>query len=131
MTGYELIASRVGEAIYSGYVCTIAPVGCACEIPILQRVVFTFSDQDSLLYTFAGDGFSAEWAMDRVGANQWSYTIPVYDNAGDFQGAFFTLLTFTQDGYILTQGADLQEGGLVSCPDVNFRRMRSATAPAP
>src|SRR5687767_9507142 len=31
LTGYEIIASNAGDAVYSGYTCTIFPEGCACE----------------------------------------------------------------------------------------------------
>ena len=64
--------------------------------------------------------------MSHLGPDQWSYTIPMYNEAGEFQGAFFSLLTFNEDGYVYNLGADLDEGGIVTCPDVTFRRITSA-----
>lgn len=131
VTGYELIAIRIGEAVYSGYACTIAPVGCACDQPVIQRASFEFVSEGTMLYKFMGSGYGAEWQMDRIGPNQWSYTIAMYDQGGQFEGAFFVLVTFAEDGFIITQGADLDEGGMIACPDVFFRRMMSDTAPEP
>lgn len=126
VTGYELIAIGAGEAFYSGYACAVSPVGCACDEPIIQRAVFEFTEGGQLRYRFAGGGYGSEWLMDRLGPNQWSYTISMYREEGQFEGAYFVLLTFTQDGYQFTQGADLDEGGLVTCPDVFFQRMMSS-----
>jgi hypothetical protein len=131
VTGYELIATSLGEAVYSGYACTIAPVGCACEEPVIQKASFAFVSEGQMSYTFSGSGYGSEWLMTRIGRNQWSYTIPMYRQDGTFEGAFFVLLTFTEDGFIITQGADLDEGGMVACPDVYFRRLMSDATPEP
>jgi hypothetical protein len=130
LTGYELIAAGVGEAVYSGYSCTIAPIGCACEIPVIEQVSFTFTPEGRLFYHFKGDGYEAEWDMGRLGPNQWGYTLPLYDQAGTFEGAYFALLTFNQDGYILNVGMNFNTGEIVTCPTVTFRRVMSPAAGA-
>jgi hypothetical protein len=128
LTGYELIAAGVGEAVYSGYSCAIAPIGCACETPVIERVSFTFTPEGRLLYHFKGDGYEAEWDMGRLGPNQWGYTLPLYDQAGGFEGAYFALLTFNQDGYVLNLGMNFDTGEIVTCPTVTFRRVMSPAA---
>lgn len=123
MTGYELIAFNLGEAVYSGYSCTIAPVGCSCEEPVLERVVFNFQSEYRMSYTFAGDGYQATWEMTRLGPNQWGHTLPLYDEEGQIHGALIALLTFTADGFLYNLGADYQDGQVITCPDVSFRRV--------
>jgi len=123
MTGYELIAFNLGEAVYSGYSCTIAPVGCSCEEPVLERVVFNFLSEYRMSYTFAGEGYQATWEMTRVGPNQWNHTLPLYDEEGKVHGALIALLTFTADGFLYNLGADYQVGQVITCPDVSFRRV--------
>jgi hypothetical protein len=126
LTSNEISAARFGEAVYSGYSCVIVPEGCACEIPVIERSSFTFLDENTMNFAFKGDGYAAQWEMSHLGPDQWSYTIPMYNEAGEFQGAFFSLLTFTEDGYVYNLGADLDEGGIVTCPDVTFRRISTA-----
>lgn len=128
LTGYELIAAGLGEAVYSGYSCTIAPIGCACETPVIEQVSFTFTPERRLLYHFRGDGYEAEWDMGRLGPNQWGYTLPLYDEEGNFEGAYFALLTFNQDGYVLNVGMNFNTGEIATCPTVTFRRVMSPTA---
>jgi hypothetical protein len=125
LSGYELAAARAGTAVYSGYNCTIAPVGCACEAPVILRVTFTFTTDGHLNYQFAGDGFAAEWFMNRLGPDRWEHTFQfVYEvEDGSAVGAIFAFLEFTSDGYILTQGANLDAEGIVTCPEINFRRL--------
>jgi hypothetical protein len=126
LTSNEVAAARSGESVYSGYRCLLAPEGCACEIPIIERSSFTFVSENTMAFTFKGDGYAAEWEMNHLGPDQWSHTIPMYDEAGEFQGAFFSLLTFTEEGYVVNVGSDFDEGGIVTCPDVTFRRISSA-----
>jgi hypothetical protein len=126
LTSNEISAARFGEAVYSGYSCVLAPEGCACEIPVIERSSFTFLTENTMTFAFKGDGYAAEWEMSHLGPDQWSYTIPMYNEAGEFQGAFFSLLTFTDEGYVYNLGADFDEGGIVTCPDVTFRRIASA-----
>lgn len=127
ITGFELIALRAGPAYYSGYNCTITPLGCACETPVIHQVTFNITQDNHLSYVFAGDGYSAEWLMDDLGPNEWGYTFAFnYETeAGQVLGAIFALMTFTEDGYVLTQGANLDAGGIVTCPDIHFRRIPS------
>ncbi len=129
MTGYELIAFNLGEAVYSGYNCTLAPVGCSCEEPVLERIVFEFLSEYKMRYTFAGEGYQATWEMTRIGPNQWEHTLPIYDEEGQIYGAVFALLTFTSDGFIYNLGANYQDGELITCPDVSFRRVMSDESP--
>jgi hypothetical protein len=126
LTSNEISAARFGEAVYSGYSCVMAPEGCACEIPVIERSSFTFLDENTMNFAFKGDGYAAQWEMSHLGPDQWTYTIPMYNEAGEFQGAFFSLLTFTEDGYVYNLGADFDEGGIVTCPDVTFRRISTA-----
>ena len=129
LTANEVAAARAGEAVYSGYSCVVTPQGCACEIPVIERSTFTFAPEGHMLFHFTGDGYASEWEMSRLGPDQWSYTIPMFSQSGDFQGAFFVLLTFTPDGYVYNLGADFDEGGIVTCPDVTFRRLSTAGQP--
>ncbi len=130
LTGYELIAARAGEAVYSGYACVIAPVGCACEQPVLERVTFTFDPAGHMDYAFAGDGYAATWRMTRLGASQWGYTQGYTLEGTDIRVAHIILLTFTASGFIRNDGADLSDGTIVTCPDVTYRRLAMPT-PAP
>jgi hypothetical protein len=126
LTSNEVAAARFGESVYSGYSCVLTPEGCACEIPVIERSSFTFVSENTMTFAFKGDGYAAVWEMSHLGPDQWSYTLPMIGDAGEFQGAFFSLLTFTEDGYVYNLGADFDEGGIVTCPDVTFRRISSA-----
>ncbi len=127
LTGYELLAARAGEAIYSGYACAIAPVGCACETPVIERISFTFAEPGHLSYHFAGDGYQATWEMTRLGANQWGYTQGYIIEGTETVVSHVILLTFTDTGFIRNDGVDFREEGFVSCPDVTFRRLAVPT----
>lgn len=127
LTGYEIIAARFGQAIYSGYTCTIAPVGCACEQPVLEQVTFSFDDNDHMNYRFEGDGYATTWRMNRLGANQWGYTQGYTLEGTDSRVAHIVLLTFIDSGFIRNDGAVIDEGAPVACPDVTYRRLPSST----
>jgi len=123
LTTNELDAQAAGEAVYSGYTCVISPEGCACEEPIVERITFTFEEDNILRYNFKGDGYSSEWEMTRLAPNQWSYTLPIYNNSGNFTGAFTVLMTLNSSGFEYNLGADYGQDGFVSCPTINFRRV--------
>jgi hypothetical protein len=127
LTGNEIIAARFGQAVYSGYTCTIAPVGCACEQPVLEQVAFTFDDNDHMNYRFEGDGYATTWRMNRLGANQWGYTQGYTLEGTDSRVAHIVLLTFIDTGFIRNDGAVIDDGVPVTCPDVTFRRLPSST----
>lgn len=131
VAGYELVAIGAGESVYSGYTCTIAPVGCACDQPLVQRATFEFVNETTMRYTFSGGGFGSEWLLARLAPNQWGYEIGMVDDEGVEEGVYFVLLTFTEDGFIITQGANLDEGGMIACPDVYFRRVQSGGTAEP
>ncbi len=127
MTGYEMIAASVGTANYSGYGCLLTPVGCACELPALQQVTFDFRADGTLHYRFEGEGFAETWEMNRVAPNQWEYISAVHSEERGAQiGEGRALLSFTEDGYVFAQMVDFYEQGIVTCPDVTFRRLMSA-----
>lgn len=123
LTGYELVAARTGEAVYSGYACVISPVGCACEQPVLERITFTFPEDNVAEYHFAGDGYATTWTLEREGPNQWGYTQNFGMEGTDLTVSQFMLLTFTESGFIRTEGARLSDNSLVACPDVYFNRL--------
>ncbi len=131
MTGYEIIAANVGSAVYSGYSCVWSPVGCACELPLLLEATFTFTPEGRLHYFFKGDDFQALWEMERAAPNQWLYKTDIQSEEQDNRkiGEGLTLLSFTQDGYVITQMVDLYEQGIVTCPDVTFQRLMGTPAP--
>ncbi len=125
MTGYEMVAQNVGRVAYGGYACTgiVAEVGaCECNTKVAEYVTFTFPTTDTLQVTFEGIGYSSTWEMVRVGANQWSYSVPLFDESGVQVGTYFAMLNFTPDGYIRTEGADFG-GAIVTCPDTAFTRV--------
>lgn len=132
LTGFELLAARIGTAIYTGYNCSyIAEPGCVCNEAVIQRVTFTFVTGDRMLYSFGGSGYAAEWPMDRLGADQWGYTFRQGINesgAADAgaPGDYSYMLAFTENGYTLTQGANVGTT-FVSCPTITFRRLMSST----
>jgi len=127
MTGYEMLAAQIGAASYSGYTCLITPAGCACELPLIQQVTFTFNADGTLSYRFEGEGYAATWPMQRVGPNQWEYALSIRSEQRDETiGEARALITFTETGYIFTQMVDYFDSGLVACPDVHFRRLASS-----
>lgn len=130
MTGYEMLAAQIGAASYGGYTCLITPAGCACELPLIQQVTFTFNADGTLNYRFEGEGYAATWPMQRVGPNQWEYALSIRSEQRDETvGEARALITFTETGYIFTQIVDYFDSGLVACPDVHFRRLASSDRP--
>jgi hypothetical protein len=117
------VTAQTGEAVYSGYTCVISPVGCACEQPVLERITFTFPDDNTAEYHFAGDGYASTWTLEREGPNQWGYTQDFGMEGTDLTVSQFMLLTFTESGFIRTEGARLSDDSLVACPDVYYRRL--------
>lgn len=129
LTGYEIIAANAGEAMYSGYSCDISTVGCACETPIFERVQFTFPSVDRSDYRFAGEGYETTWELTRVGASQWSYR-QLYSLEGtEISIDHSLLLTFIDTGYIRNELARFDDGTIITCPDVYFRRISSSAQP--
>lgn len=130
LSGYELLANSTGEASYSGYACVMAPVGCACDQPIIQRVRFNFTANNKLLYEFrAGSQPASTWELGHAGVNQWDYRAPIKGDDGSTQAYFLALITFTQEGYLVTQAANMASGAIVQCPDVVFHRLAEGAAP--
>ncbi len=131
---YEPTAAAVGSVPYSGYSCNLTADGCTCDSASVIRASFTFQPGDKLTYVFRGDTYGASWEMSRLGPNQWSYTIPIgADQDSGTQAAsgnFFTVLTFTVDGFTLLQREDLGNGKQVTCPEVPYTRL-SAVTPGP
>jgi len=124
LTDLELAVGSLGETSYSGYSCVIAPAGCACETPVIQSALFTFTPDNRLLYAFEPVGAArVEWQLDHAGVNQWSYAAPLRDSSGNTQALLLALLSFTTDGYILTQVTTMSTGETVDCPDVIFHRL--------
>jgi hypothetical protein len=123
LTGEEIIASRTGLANYSGYTCLITPAGCSCELPLLQKASFTFTP-DGLEFHFEGDGYGTTWTMQRVGPNQWEESKVIHSEVQNQNiGEARALLSFTTDGYIYTQLYTFNDTGVVTCPDITFRRL--------
>jgi hypothetical protein len=133
LTGFELIAARIGTATYTGYNCSyIAEPGCVCDEAVIQRVTFTFETGDRMHYSFGGSGYAAEWPMARLAPNQWGYTFRQgIDEASAVEagapGDYSYMLQFTEIGYALTQGANVGTT-FVSCPTITFQRLMSSTA---
>jgi len=125
LTSLELIVGGLGETSYSGYVCGIAPQGCACETPVIQKATFTFTPENRLLYDFEPmGGAHTQWQLDHAGVNQWSFASPLKDSAGTTQALALALLSFISDGYIVTQVTTMSTGEVVKCPNVIFRRLQ-------
>lgn len=130
MTGYEIIASQVGTANYSGYTCVLTPAGCACELPAIQEVTFNFRPDGALEYSFTpeGGGSGSLWEMYRAGANEWEYRFSVEsDEQGGAIGQGRLLLSFNEAGYSLNQLVEFAGSGIITCPEVNFRRLPSGS----
>lgn len=127
MTGYEIIAAGVGPATYSGYRCVISPDGCACEIPLVQDVSFSFEPDGTLVYTFAVGEQQETRSLQRVAPNQWEDVRDIVsEESSAMIGEGHVLVTFTETGYAYNQFVHFYDSGLVSCPEVTFRRMMGA-----
>ena len=123
LTGQEIIAANAGEATYSGYSCLVTTAGCACELPETRTAEFVFRQDEFMDFYFAGEGYQTKWEMLRVGPNQWEKAESIYSVEKDEAiGEVRALLSFTEDGYVFTQIVDYFEVGIVTCPDVYFRR---------
>lgn len=124
MTGYEVIAAGVGTASYSGYACLITAAGCACELPLIQQVTFTFNPDGTLSYRFEGEGYASTWVLLRAGPNQWEYALSIRSDVRDEAvGEARALISFTDTGYVYSQFVNYFDTGLVVCPEVTFRRL--------
>lgn len=127
---YEPTAAAAGSAPYSGYACTFAADQCSCETAVVIKAAFTFNPGDKMTYEFHGDTYGAAWEMTRLAANQWSYTIPIgADETGSNSaqaGHYFTVLTFTHDGFTLLQSEDKGDGTQLTCPAVSYKRLTAA-----
>ncbi len=123
LTLEEMNAEAAGEAAYAGRSCILSPAGCACEQDLVEYMSFAFPTNAQLVRTFTGPGYANSWEMVRIGENQWSYSsLPVTFEGDDSIVAInFAFLTFTPNGYILTQGADFGSA-IQTCPDVQFIR---------
>ena len=127
----ESAALGLGEVTYSGYACVTAQAGCACETPIVTKARFSLTADNHLSYQFSGlNGPASEWLFDHAGVNYWTYGTTSLDANGQPQALLLVSLSFTKDGYVLTQVANWVTGEVVQCPNVDFRRVNSST-PAP
>jgi hypothetical protein len=125
LSSLEQTAAARGSATYTGYTCVIAPVGCACENPVIQDVTFNFTPDNRLLYDFTPRGSTpAEWQLDHAGFNQWSYTAPVSTQSGQV-ATLLALLSFTQVGYIVTQVATYRGGEISECKNIDFHLLNT------
>ena len=117
----ELAAGKRGVATYTGYACTIAPAGCACETSLIQDSSFTFTPDNRLLYDFTVKGGTpAQWQLDHIGYNQWSYTAPVSVTGSQDDALLLALLSFTSTGYQITQDVTYRTGDIAKCDNVDF-----------
>jgi len=124
---HELAAAQLGKATYSGFSCTLMSDSCTCDQPTIQRIEFTFEPGNKMLYTFAGDSFSAQWQMARVSPDEWSYTLRIGTDETSGTpasgGGYFFLITLTDAGFVMAQREDRGNGEVVTCPDAVFTRM--------
>jgi hypothetical protein len=131
ITAVEFTALEQGEATYSGYLCTTARAGCACETPTVHKASFTLTPNNQLAFRFSAlDGPVSEWLFDHAGVNYWTFGTTTTDANGQAQALLLVSLSFTPDGYVLTQVANWASGEVVECPNVDFRRVDTST-PAP
>lgn len=129
MSGYEMIAAGVGPATYSGYRCVVSPDGCSCEIPLVQDAAFAFESDGTLTYSFSAGDQQETRSLQRIAPNQWEDVRDIVsDESGDQIGEGHVLITFTETGYAYNQFVHFYDSGLVSCPEVNFRRMMDSDA---
>jgi hypothetical protein len=131
LSDLEVAAAKRGVATYTGYACTIAPAGCACEAPLVQESSFTFTPSNQLLYDFTiKGGQPAQWQLDHAGFNQWSYTAPVALGEAQQDALLLALLTFTSNGYQVTQVATFRTGEVAKCDNVEFHQLESPASNA-
>jgi hypothetical protein len=127
LTGHELIASRAGTSVYSGYACFIDLASldrCGCDSAVFQRVTFTFLDGGLMDYHFEGEDYATTWQFVRQGPDQWYYKQDYVLEGTDTAISRSILLTFNETGYTWNEGAALNDGSsVVACPDVTFRRI--------
>jgi hypothetical protein len=69
-------------------------------------------------------GEHTQWQLDHAGVNQWNFATPLKDSAGTTQAVMLALLSFTSDGYKVTQVAPMSTGEVVKCPTVDFHRLQ-------
>lgn len=127
---YEPTAAASGDAPYSGYSCTFAKDKCSCDTAVVIKASFTFNPGDKMTYEFHGDTYGSSWEMSRLAANQWSYTIPIGADetgaSGTQAGHYFTVITFTPDGFTMLQSEDRGDGSQLTCPAVFYKRLTAA-----
>jgi hypothetical protein len=123
LSGFEMIALDTGLATYSGYECLYTPAGCACEVPELIQSQFDYDEEaDSIAMTVVGEGYQFRWNLTHNGVNKWTYSLPMYNNQ-DQIGEARVLISFDDEGYVMTYLFDDYASGIVTCPDVNFSRV--------
>jgi hypothetical protein len=127
LSGYELLAAKVGTAPYSGYVCTAGAGGCLCDKGIIQTVTFLFPETGKLIYKFSSGETSGEWPMVRDGTSIWSYKQQVSEE-GAASGDFTIWLEFINNGFTITSFWNI-EGSLVTCDPQIFQRLAGAPSP--
>jgi hypothetical protein len=124
LSGFELMALDTGLATYSGYECLYTPAGCACELPRLIQSQFEYDEaEDSMVMTVVGEGYQFRWNLTHNGVNKWTYSLPIYTNQ-DQTGEARVLISFDDEGYVMTYLFDDYDTGIVTCPDVNFSRVQ-------
>jgi len=129
LSDLEQAAAKRGVATYTGYACIIAPAGCACETSLVQDASFTFTPDNQLLYDFTiRGGQPAQWQLDHAGFNQWSYSAPVALGEAQQDALLLALLSFTTNGYTVTQVATFRTGEVAKCDNVEFHLLDN---PAP
>ena len=127
LSDLELAAGKRGTATYTGYACTIAPAGCACEESVLQDSSFTFTPDNRLLYDFKIKGGQAsQWQLDHVGYNQWNYVAPITVSNAQQDALLLALLSFTPNGYEITQDVTFRTGDIAKCDNVQFHLLNSS-----
>jgi hypothetical protein len=126
LTGHELIASRAGTSMYSGYACFIDLAQldrCGCDTAVFERITFTFLEGGLLDYHFEGADYRTTWQFVRQGPDQWYYKQDYVVEGTEVAISRSILLTFNETGFMWTEGAALNDGSIVACPDVTFRRI--------
>jgi hypothetical protein len=130
LSEFEIAAAERGEAPYTGNNCSWLADQCTCNEPLVLSATFTFTEDEHLIYAFDGGTYSSQWQMDHVGPNQWGYSIPSYDGGGNIVGAYFYVITFSEDGFVMSQRQELGGGAdPLTCPDVPFRTIAAGGTP--